>query len=216
MANIKQVHIIVDTREDRSLIATGLEKLPGVTIERKELASGDFIISPNCAVERKSARDFLISVMEGRMFDQIARMQIEYEHVVVMIEGNPYETRSNMAPEAIDGALSYLSLLSGVKVMFSPNVSVSPRLLWRMSLHMTHGLGYEISLRAGKPKELGAGARYLIEGLPGVGPSMAKTLLSYFGSPYNVFTATVDDLVKVKGVGKLSAEKIVLALRASV
>lgn len=215
MAEIKSVHIIADTREDRSKIAEGLAKLPGVTVERQELSSGDFILAPGCAVERKSASDFILSVMQGRMFDQIARMQCEYEDVIVMIEGSPYETRSDMAPEAIDGALSWLSLLSGVKVIQSPSVAVSPRLLWRMAIHKTHGLGYEVALRAGKPKDPAPLARYLVEGLPGVGATMAKTLINHFGSPYAVFTASVSDFTAVKGVGKLSAEKIFNALRTA-
>lgn len=85
-----------------------------------------------------------------------------------------------------------------------------------MAIHKTHGLGYEVPLRAGKPKEHPPIARYLIEGLPLIGPSMANALLSHFGSAHAVFNATVEELVQVKGVGKLTAEKMFMALRAPI
>jgi fanconi anemia group M protein len=96
--------------------------------------------------------------------------------------------------------VSWLSLLSGVQVIFSPSVAVTPRLLWRMAIHATHGLGYEIPLRAAKPKN--AVAQYLVEGLPSVGPKTAQILLAHFGSPHAVFTATEEELLKVAGLGK--------------
>jgi fanconi anemia group M protein len=196
----KPVTLIADSREVRSGIAIKLGRFPGVTVVQQELSSGDYIIAEGFAVERKDANDFVLSVMQGRLFDQVARMQNEYPRTAVLIEGDPYGTRSAIAPEAVDGALSWLSLLSGVQVIFSPSVAVTPRLLWRMAIHATHGLGYEIPLRAAKPKN--AVAQYLVEGLPSVGPKTAQILLAHFGSPHAVFTATEEELLKVAGLGK--------------
>lgn len=213
MAEIKPVHIIVDTRESASGIVDRLSKMAGVTIERQELTSGDYILAEGCAVERKSANDLVASIMDGRLFDQIARMQIEYQEVIVLLEGDAYQTRSAITPEAIDGALSWLSLLAGISVIHSPDVNTTHRLLYRMAIHKTHGLGYEVNLRACKPKEKASLARYMVEGLPGVGSSTARILLDYFVTPHAVFTATIDDLTKVKGIGKKTAENIFNALR---
>jgi Fanconi anemia group M protein len=82
-----------------------------------------------------------------------------------------------------------------------------------MAIHATHGLGYEIPLRAAKQKN--AVAQYLIEGLPSVGPKTAQALLAHFGSPRAVFTATEDELQKVVGLGKKTATTILAALAAS-
>lgn len=104
------------------------------------------------AVERKSATDFITSVIEGRLFDQMARMLIEHDRAIVLVEGSLYDTRSAIGPEAIDGALSYISLLSGASLMVSPSLARTPYLLHRMALHLQHGLGYTVPLRAGKAK----------------------------------------------------------------
>lgn len=153
-AVIKPVTIVADSRETRSGIATKLARIPGVTVEQAELSSGDFLIGGGFAVERKAATDFIVSIMEGRLFDQMARMAIEHERVVVLVEGDIYDTRSSIAPEALDGAISYISLLSGASLIFSPSLARTPHILHRMALHATHGLGYEIPLRAGHGEKI--------------------------------------------------------------
>lgn len=210
-AGPKPVIIVADSREARSGIAEKLAKIPGVTLQQAELASGDYLIGNGVAVERKAANDFVISLMEGRIFDQLARMAIEHERAVVLIEGDIYQTRSAIAPESLDGALSYISLLSGASLIFSPSVARTPYILHRMALHTVHGLGYEIPLRAAKPKGPAA-ARYLLEGLPTVGPKAAQALLAHFGWPRAVFSASRDELLAVKGIGPKSADAIIVAL----
>jgi ERCC4-type nuclease len=77
-------------------------------------------------------------------------------------------------------------------------------------------LGYEVSLRAAKPKEKASLARYIVEGIPSVGAGTAKTLLAHFNTPHAIFTASVEDLVQVKGIGKKTAETIFNSVREPV
>lgn len=208
---MKPVTITVDSRESRSGIPNKLGTIPGVTVDQVELVAGDYLIAPGVAVERKSATDFITSVMEGRLFDQLARILIEHDRAIVLVEGSLYETRSAIGPEAIDGALSYISLLSGASLMVSPSLARTPFLLHRMALHLQHGLGYVVPLRSGKPKGP-AISQYLLEGLPGVGPSLARALLDHFGTPRAVFSASRESLLQVKGLGPKSADTILNAL----
>ncbi|TXT24404.1 MAG: fanconi anemia group M protein, partial [Rhodocyclaceae bacterium] len=158
---IKPVSITADSRETRAGIALKLQAIPGVTLQQAEMTSGDYLIGPGVVVERKAATDFVISLMEGRLFDQMARMTIEHERAIILVEGNIYETRSAISPEALDGAMSYISLLSGASLIHSPSLARTPFILHRMALHVQHGLGYEIPLRAAKPKGPAA-AQYLL------------------------------------------------------
>lgn len=207
----KPVTIVADSRESRSGIALRLAKIPGVTLQQSELASGDYLLGNGVAVERKAATDFVLSLMEGRLFDQLARMSIEHERAVVLIEGDIYETRSAIAPESLDGALSYISLLSGASLIHSPSVARTPFLLHRMAQHIQHGLGYLVPIRGPRPKGPAA-AQYLLEGLPTVGPKAAQLLLAHFGSPRAVFASSREDLLSVKGIGPKSADAILAAL----
>lgn len=53
---------------------------------------------------------------------------------------------------------------------------------------------------------------FILQGLPKVGPRMAKKLLRHFGPVSNVVNATTQDLMRVEGVGEVSAEKTRLVL----
>jgi len=48
----------------------------------------------------------------------------------------------------------------------------------------------------------------LLQGLPDVGPKLAKRLLDYFHSVGRVMNAAVDELTEVEGVGETRAAKI--------
>jgi Fanconi anemia group M protein len=77
-----------------------------------------------------------------------------------------------------------------------------------MARHLQKGLGYEISLRSGKPKSLSLQRQFLLEGLPGVGPVAAQRILAHFDNPLSVFSATEQELRAVKGVGPKMAANI--------
>ena len=84
-----------------------------------------------------------------------------------------------------------------------------------MIKHATQGLGYEIPLRSNKPKFDGGAALFLVEGLPGVGPEMARKLITHFGTPAKVFAAAADELRQVKGVGPKTIASIHGALNSA-
>jgi len=212
MVEVKPVEIVVDSREASSRIGEALSALPGVSVQTAELSSGDYLVAPGVAVERKEALDLIASILDRRLFEQVGKMLGEHDRAIVLVEGDPYKTGRDVAVEAIDGALAWLACLSGVHVMYSPSLAVTPRLLWRMAVQLRHGLGYEIPLRGNKPKQPWAQAQFIVEGLPGVGPTTARALVAHFGSARAVLCASEEDLRAVKGVGPKTAASIVQAL----
>jgi len=66
-----------------------------------------------------------------------------------------------------------------------------------------------VPLRGGyRPKRLKSRQLFILQGLPKVGPTVAKRLLEHFRSVSNVLNATVEDLMHVDGIGRISAEMI--------
>ena len=63
-----------------------------------------------------------------------------------------------------------------------------------------------------RPKEWRKRALYILQGLPGVGPSRAAALLDGFGSVRAVCAADEGPLADVCGVGPASARKIRIAV----
>ena len=66
-----------------------------------------------------------------------------------------------------------------------------------------------ITLRWGyRPKKLANRRLYLLQGLPGIGPDLAKRMLDRFDSVSDIFNASAEDLTIVKGIGEIKAAKI--------
>ena len=61
--------IVIDDRERKSGIPELIKKI-GINVEIKTLQVGDYIVSPETVVERKSIQDFMSSIFDGRLFDQ--------------------------------------------------------------------------------------------------------------------------------------------------
>lgn len=216
MTDAAKFIITADMREVRSGLTQHLQKSGVLQVEFAELAVGDFILSPDVVVERKAAPDFVASIFDKRLFGQVAQMKANYQRSVILIEGDVFATRSQIAPEALQGALSWLAVIEGVSLIYSRSVRESAEFLQVMTRHAQQGLGYEISLRGAKPKDYLLMAQFAVEGLPGCGPGTAKKLLGHFGSVERVFAASVEQLCEVKGVGKKTAEQIrdLLAFKA--
>lgn len=206
--------LFVDSREKRSAIAVQLTRL-GFSVRSKKLAVGDYFLPGKFVIERKEANDFVTSIMNGHLFNQAELLASHADRPFIVLEGNLDEIYSSIDPESVAGAISTLLLFYGISVAPSPGADATARLIGRMIRHATHGLGYEIPLRTNKPKFDGGAALFLVEGLPGVGPEMARKLIGHFGTPAKVFAARADELSEVRGVGPKTIASIQGALNTA-
>ena len=77
--------IVVDTREFKS-------ELPGMLfrhqlrLEPSTIEVGDYILSPQIAVERKALMDFIGSINNGRLFTQLTKMCRHYTRPLLLLE----------------------------------------------------------------------------------------------------------------------------------
>lgn len=199
--------IRADYREKVSGIIDLLKK-EGVSVEVKKVPYGDYIINDSITVERKSARDFLISIIDGRLFNQLSNLKKHCINPILLVEGDPYNTDLDFDYVAIKGALISVQAIWYVPVVTSRSKEDSRDIMMMIGRqNETHVDA--VPLRGGyRPKRLKSKQLYLLQGLPKVGPMMAKKLLEQFKSVFNVTSATVEELMEVEGVGRISAEKI--------
>jgi Fanconi anemia group M protein len=206
------LNITIDSRESRSPVFAALRANPDVEAVVRELPCGDYLPRSDFAVERKEACDFAQSIMDRRLFSQVLRLKDGFDRVLFVLEGDPYRSQSAIEPAAIRGAISYLMTIEGVSLVTVQNAAQTADLIVTMARHLQEGLGYEVPLRVGKPKNLRDLAQFLIEGLPGVGASGAKALLAHFGSAQALFNADEKALCAAPGVGKKTAARILEVL----
>lgn len=81
---IKQL-IIVDMREFRSSLPSLIHKR-GIDIEPVTIEIGDYILTPETCVERKSISDLIGSLNNGRLYNQCSAMTRHYKRSIILIE----------------------------------------------------------------------------------------------------------------------------------
>jgi ERCC4-type nuclease len=203
----RAMKISVDYREKPSGLI-GLLKKEGVEIDIKKISYGDYVINNSITIERKTARDFLISIIDGRLFNQLSNLRRYCINPILVIEGNPFKTNLAFDHEAIKGALISTQALWYIPVVFSRSKR-DTRDIFLMVGRQEQACMDVVPLRGGyRPKRLKSRQLFILQGLPKVGPTVAKRLLAHFGSVSSVMNATVEDLMQVEGLGRISGEKI--------
>ena len=203
-----KIVVIVDTHE----IGSDIDKLLssyGSQVVIKSLEVGDYILSDRVAVERKTAEDFLNSIKDGRLFEQLKELNRNFDSPILILEGNGLFARSKMHPNAIRGVIA--SIVTDYKVPILPTTGpeeTAAQMFW-IAKREQEDEKKSVSIRGKKKAEtLKEKQEYILAGLPNVSKVTAEKLLRHFGSLINVFNASENDLVEVDGVGKLTAKGI--------
>ena len=205
--NLENLRIIVDERERKSGIPDLLKSI-GMNIEMKTLPIGDYIVAPETIVERKSIRDLMASVFDGRLFDQCSRLKEHFEHPIVLMEGNVDEIEEITENPMISyGALSTVVLDFKIPVIPTPSAAHTAKLLVSMCSRKDAPQGPYLK-KIKKSSDLGKQQLSVLCSLPGIGEKFAVRLLTKFGTPLKVFGATTAELAKVEGLGEARAKKI--------
>ncbi len=206
-----RIPLVVDANEPED-IPEKLRQL-GVDFEVKKIAPGDYVLGP-VGIERKTLADFFGSLVRKRLFEQVQRLRDAYPQPLVILEGDLSEISTFQHPQSILGALLALETTERVPVLATADkdqTALLLSLLWKKQ----DKEAAEYGLRH-KPKglTLEQRQRFLVEGLPSVGETLARNLLEHFGSVQGVFTASEEDLKKVAKVGDVKAAEIVRIARA--
>ena len=204
---LENLRIIVDEREKKSGIPDLLKSV-GLNLEMKTLPIGDYIVAPETVVERKSIRDLMASVFDGRLFDQCSRLKEHFEHPIVLVEGNIDEIEEiTENPLIFYGALSTVVLDFKIPVIPTPSAAHTAKLLVSMCSKKDTPKGPYLK-KIKKSSDLEKQQLSVLCSLPGVGEKFAVRMLTKFGTPLKVFSATTSELAKVEGLGEVRAKKI--------
>jgi DNA excision repair protein ERCC-4 len=88
--------VIVDMREFRSSLPSLIHKR-GIDVIPLTIEVGDYILSPDICIERKSLADLIGSLNSGRLYNQAKAMTQHYKKSVLLIEfeeGQPFSLQS--------------------------------------------------------------------------------------------------------------------------
>lgn len=140
--------VIVDMREFRSELPSLLHRR-GIDIEPVTLEVGDYILTRDICVERKSVSDLIGSLNNGRLYNQCLSMCRSYKRPVLLIEFDPNKpfTLQDKSPLSREinrnDTISHLVLLT----LHFPRL----RILWCPSPHITAELFEELKVGREQP-----------------------------------------------------------------
>ncbi|KAG1844373.1 hypothetical protein F4604DRAFT_1821532 [Suillus subluteus] len=96
--------VIVDMREFRSTLLSLLHA-SGLLVIPATLTLGDYILTPDICVERKSIPDLVASFNSGRLYAQCELMSVHYKQPILLIESE--ENKAFSLETAAESAKSY-------------------------------------------------------------------------------------------------------------
>jgi ERCC4-type nuclease len=209
--NGEEPTIIVDCREasSASKIVKGLiEK--GVNVKTEHLEKGDYILSDQCAVERKTVNDFVYTLTRRYLFDQIFRLKEAYPKSLLLIEGYmPIIYKfSKIQPAAVWGAMFNLAK-NGVAMVNTANQKETIDFLYVAARQEQVVEKRSPTVHAFKNYDTVSEAQlYFIASLPNVGREKATAILQAYQTPQNALL-NVDDWGKtVNGLGPVITNKV--------
>jgi len=204
---LDKLRIIIDERERKSGIPDLLRAV-GINIEMKTLPIGDYIVAPETIVERKSIRDLVSSVFDGRLFDQCNRLKEHYQFPIILLEGNVDEINEiTENPLIFYGAVSTIALDFKIPIIPTPSADHTAKLLVSLCSRKETPKGPFLK-KIKKSGNVQKQQLIALSSLPGVGEKLAIRMLKKFGSPLRVFNANLAELTKVEGLGAARAKKI--------
>ncbi len=205
-----KVSIIADHREKRTKTFSWLQSFDARIVE-KQLDVGDYIVSDTVGIERKTVDDFLTSLLDRRLFNQMESLSSTFQRPLLIVEGdqNMLFCSRNIHPNAIHGALSSITLDYRVPIIWTstPKLTAS-QIYWtgyREQLKSPNGISARACKKTRDEKAL---QEFLVAGLPKVNTKLSRRLLAEFGSVRGVFTASEEMLMGVEGIGKKKASEI--------
>lgn len=203
--------IIMDSREASSAkkIATGLiEK--GVNVKTEMLEKGDYILSDQCAVERKTVNDFVYTLTRRYLFEQLFRLRDVYPKSLIVLEGYlPIIYKySSIQPQAIWGAMFNLAK-NGIAIVNTASQKETIDFLYTAARQEQIVEKRSAVVHAFKKCDtLSDSQVYFIASLPSIGREKATAILNSYQTPLNALI-NIDDWEKaVHGLGPVITNRV--------
>ena len=197
--------VYADSREGNSKVIRHLTEME-IDVKIRSMAVGDYQVSDEVVIERKTASDFVSSIIDKRLFKQARELTEEFKKPIIILEGDDiYNGMIN--PNAIRGTIAALAIDFRISIIPTRNAQDTAAMIKRIAIREQNGEKIPISIRTDKkPVTLMEQQLFIVESLPNIGPVNAKNLLKHFGSVEKVLNASEAQLQDVEGIGKKTAK----------
>ena len=214
--------IVVDGREKSSGIPDLLRKA-GAVIDFAQLKVGDYVVSPEIAVERKTVHDLLSSIYDGRLFLQCSDLVKHYQKPLIVVQGNLAELAE--IPEGAEekdikklaermsltyDALATVATEFRIPIIHTPSADQTVQFLVTLvnkSLREGKATG-PLLRKIKKENPIKIQQLSVLSSVPGVGEKLAVRMLEKFHTPNRALNASLAELATIPGFGLARAVRV--------
>jgi Fanconi anemia group M protein len=195
--------VIVDTREQELIKLLRTKKDLG--LEEDFIEVGDLLLPEGFVIERKTEKDFIASILDKRLFNQLNNL-VQYENPMIAVIHddlwkNFYFCRNRYIHNVYIGVLSTIAA-SYPKVKMQYFYDTNQFVDYIVSLHKKlteEGKGSRPKILMRKPTSIQERKENALTAVEGIGVATAQKLLDKFGSVVKVGLATEEELKEVLG-----------------
>ncbi|XP_064318121.1 DNA repair endonuclease XPF [Phalacrocorax carbo] len=209
-----QQTVIVDMREFRSELPSLIHRR-GIDIEPVTLEVGDYILTPDICVERKSISDLIGSLNNGRLYTQCVSMCRYYKRPILLIEFDPKKSFSLIPRGSLHQEISSNDVTSKLTLLTLHFPKL--RILWCPSPHATAELFEELKQNHPQPDaetamavtadseilpesdKYNPGPQDFLLKMPGINAKNCRALMNHVKSMAELVTLPKDELSKILG-----------------
>ncbi|KAI8576312.1 hypothetical protein K450DRAFT_257648 [Umbelopsis ramanniana AG] len=205
--------VIVDMREFRSSLPPILHK-EGMRIAPCTLQVGDYILSPELCVERKSITDLISSFSSGRLYTQCENMSLHYKTPVLLIEFDQNKSFSLQPSTDLKNDITLTDLSSKLVLLTLsfPNL----RIIWSSSPYETAAIFRDLKSSHDEPDVeaavlIGAESiddvnsmtnltpQEILRSMPGINSKNFRLVMSKVENIEDLSKVSVEDLKEILG-----------------
>ncbi len=218
------IKFLIDNREQH-LMANLRDKSPDFYYECANLILGDIQVIINdklsYVIERKTYTDLLASITDGRYRDQAMRLSNLSSdiRVIILIEGDI--AHHNLNNTVISCFATFTCL--GLSIIPTSDLTATCYFLQNLDVKLRsdkpeyHRSGGDISSCAGKNrvciKDVADTYKVILQSIPKLSRGVISSIMAKYPTLFSLKQVSVEDLVKIKQVGKTTAEKIVAIIK---
>jgi len=193
---VDEVTITVDVRERRSDVPARLAAL-GSPVSIVTLAVGDYAVGDR-VIERKTVADLHSSLVNRRLWSQVAALRKDPRRAYVLVEGDNLD-QGPVPPRALRGALIKV-IDNGIRLLRTASPEDTALWLHVLARQEQRRMEHRATVTTGR-RPIVVSPVGLLAAIPGISIDSAKALLTEFGSIAAIAAASQPDLQSIPGIG---------------
>jgi len=224
--------LIIDSRENSELTERVIEKAQSLNVpfEKQWLEIGDYVFNDVC-FEAKSSFDFIQSIVNKRLWNQLDNMDRAYVNNLVIVYGSfedgfrkhleHIKTNMNKTAQRVIlrkkffGSMSKIILDTDCSIIWVRDALTAAELIAVVCKMQPHDREVYIPRIVKQKKISTTDLRVdVLSTIKGVSDKKAKLLIKKFGSIMEIGEATPSELSEIDGIGNVLAKRIVDTLNS--